>query len=146
MELMSTHVIVSCGLLFMRLPLVDTLISADCSSHSTYWCPAVIITATSTVLVAVWHLVLALCQAKLVLGWVTIHSLSIQCSHPDQLCRDMMEFEFEFDNVTIMTSSSNRFRCMFKIKFPIKHIFQTFPILRINTLIYRMILVFRNYV
>jgi len=38
------------------------------------------------------------------------------------------------DDVTIMTSSSKKFQCVFKIKFPTKRIFQIFPVLRINAM------------
>jgi len=34
------------------------------------------------------------------------------------------------DDVTIMTSSSRKVVCMFRMKFPTKRIFQIFPILR----------------
>ena len=34
------------------------------------------------------------------------------------------------DDVTIMTSSSREVVCMFRIKFPTKHIFRIFPVLR----------------
>jgi len=34
------------------------------------------------------------------------------------------------DDVTIMTSSSRKVVCMFRIKFPTKRIFRIFPILR----------------
>jgi len=36
------------------------------------------------------------------------------------------------DDVTVMTSSSRKVVCMFRIKFPTKHIFRIFPILRTN--------------